>query len=81
MISNVYRFNYNSDLNRLEFPENDPIPEDLQKIILPYRFLLENESFELLRLCYVDQKVVIQKYTQPCLCYKGTFYYLTIRLF
>lgn len=80
MLWNVYRFNYNSDLQILEFPSNDPIPEDLSKIILAYRFVIEQDAFDLLRVSYGSQKLIIQKYIQPALCYQGVCYYWTARL-
>lgn len=80
MLWSVYRFNYNSDLNRIESPENDSIPQELHSLILAHRFEIEQEGFELLRVHYGSQVVILSRYTMPAATYKGIAYYWTIKI-
>lgn len=80
MLSEVYRFNYNSDTQNVDYPSNDPIPEKLVNVILANRFLIEQDSFELLRMFFEHTRLVIQKFIKPSLVYKGVSYYYTLRL-
>lgn len=80
MLWSVYRFNYNSDLQVIESPDNDPIPSEVSSVILAYRFVIEQSAFDLLRVRYGSQKLIIQKYVQPALCFKGVCYYYTVRI-
>lgn len=80
MLWNVYRFNYDFDHQSVIFPENDPIPDMLQTLINVYRKVIVQDSFELLRLTYDSQKVIIQKYDNPCYNYKGNSYFYTLRV-
>lgn len=80
MTWDIYRFNYNPDTQKLDCPDNDPIPTSLHPIILAHRFLIEQESFELLRMYYEGKIFIIQKFKQAALTYKGVFYYYTFKL-
>lgn len=80
MLWNVYRFNYNSDLQVIECPDNDVIPADLQSVVLAHRFEIEQDGFELLRVRYGSQVFILSKYTQAALVYKGVSYFYTLKI-
>lgn len=79
MLWNVYRFNYNSTTECIECPDNDAMPLELQRVVLGFRHVIEQDCFDLLRFNYPDAKFIIQRYPQPSLCYNGTKYYWTLR--
>lgn len=76
----VYRFNYNSDQQTVEFPIGDPIPPELvQLVILPNRFLIEQDCFELLRVRYKEGVFIIHKYPDSPVMIGQKLYYFTLR--
>lgn len=76
----VYRFNYNSVTNKVQSPIGDPLPQEfIDLVILPYRFLIEQDAFELLRLRYEERVFIIHKYPNSPVCIGNTFYYFTLR--
>lgn len=79
MLCNFFRFNYDSDNQKLITPGNDPIPQSLEEIILAHRFEFEQDAFRLIRLVYDGNYFVISKYPDNPIYVKGKPYFYTFK--
>lgn len=76
----MYRFNVDPETFEIFTPLNDPIPEELQAIIIfPYRQIIQNDSFELIRLKFQEGIFIIHKYPNTPIYIDKVPYYFTLR--
>lgn len=79
MLYNMYRFEYDSDNNKIISPYSDPVPSELVPIIMAHRFTIVQDCFELLRFRYDGNLFIIQKYLKTPIYVGGVAYHYTLR--